>query len=477
MGPASLASVALGCVLVMLVRGPMAQDSKLLTRGDSRSQQVGFVQGARRRTLGTDTAASIEPHDQGLATASATQSNVAESAQSASSEEEQGYWSRRDTSPPPPARGGFAAVDPFAPDECWDLVAASSVHTASTDHEEWKDVGYPSDYELFPSDYERDDEQDAAARLANGDVEVERWGRSRRRRSDSSPPPPRAFRGYPRAPPFGAPQAPDWSSLYNWPQAPVVVAPLWPVAPPFTGWPSAPPGGTPAAWQTPDWQEHHKGWPKAPPYGGAPKAPPFNGWPQAPPYGMPAEWQSPDFSRTHVGWPPAPPQHVWNGKCETVIKDQQVVYVQSSAHKTVEASHETAGKKAENMLLDVDNFFDGGDKNGEDASETGGYDFSSSVGPRTHADGSVQSAATPKIEISSSSRRVAMYQVGMAVMSGVVALVCVALVAAARRYVSDKTRRTDDDEDDERGRLLTYRTNKSYGSTSASPYPEMREQA
>jgi hypothetical protein len=80
-------------------------------------------------------------------------------------------------------------------------------------------------------------------------VEVERWGRSRRRRSDSSPPPPRAFRGYPRAPPFGAPQAPDWSSLYNWPQAPVVVAPLWPVAPPFTGWPSAPPGGTPAAWQ------------------------------------------------------------------------------------------------------------------------------------------------------------------------------------------------------------------------------------
>jgi hypothetical protein len=73
MGPASLASVALGCVLVMLVRGPMAQDSKLLTRGDSRSQQVGFVQGARRRTLGTDTAASIEPHDQGLATASATQ--------------------------------------------------------------------------------------------------------------------------------------------------------------------------------------------------------------------------------------------------------------------------------------------------------------------------------------------------------------------------------------------------------------------
>ena len=62
-------------------------------------------------------------------------------------------------------------------------------------------------------------------------------------------------------------------------------------------------------------------------------------------------------------------------------------------------------------------------------------------------------------------------------MSGVVALVCVALVAAARRYVSDKTRRTDDDEDDERGRLLTYRTNKSYGSTSASPYPEMREQA
>jgi hypothetical protein len=56
-------------------------------------------------------------------------------------------------------------VDPFAPDECWDLVAASSVHTASTDHEEWKDVGYPSDYELFPSDYERDDEQDAAARL------------------------------------------------------------------------------------------------------------------------------------------------------------------------------------------------------------------------------------------------------------------------------------------------------------------------
>jgi hypothetical protein len=34
-----------------------------------------------------------------------------------------------------------------------------------------------------------------------------------------------------------------------------------------------------------------------------------------------------------VGWPPAPPMHVWNGKCETVIKDQQVVYVQSSSVK------------------------------------------------------------------------------------------------------------------------------------------------
>ena len=87
-----------------------------------------------------------------------------------------------------------------------------------------------------------------------------------------------------------------------------------------------------ASEQSPEWKEYHKGWPKAPPYG-APNAPPFRGWPQAPPYGMPAEWQSPDWSRTHVGWPPAPPMHVWNGKCETVIKDQQVVYVQSSTMK------------------------------------------------------------------------------------------------------------------------------------------------
>lgn len=86
--------------------------------------------------------------------------------------------------------------------------------------------------------------------------------------------------------------------------------------------------------QAPEWREYHQGWPKAPPYG-APNAPPFRGWPQAPPYGMPAEWQAPDWSRTHVGWPPAPPMHVWNGKCETVIKDQQVVYVQSSDMKVV----------------------------------------------------------------------------------------------------------------------------------------------
>jgi hypothetical protein len=58
--------------------------------------------------------------------------------------------------------------------------------------------------------------------------------------------------------------------------------------------------------------------------------------------------------------------------------------------------------------MDVDEVFDGGDKNGEDSSETSGYDFASSVGPRMHE---TASASTPKIEISSSSRRVAMYQV------------------------------------------------------------------
>jgi hypothetical protein len=65
-------------------------------------------------------------------------------------------------------------------------------------------------------------------------------------------------------------------------------------------------------------------------------------------------------------------------------------------------------KETEKFLMDVDEVFDGGDKNGEDSSETSGYDFASSVGPRMHE---TASASTPKIEISSSSRRVAMYQV------------------------------------------------------------------
>jgi hypothetical protein len=69
-------------------------------------------------------------------------------------------------------------------------------------------------------------------------------------------------------------------------------------------------------------------------------------------------------------------------------------------------------------------------------------------------------------------------QVGMAIMSGVVALVCVALVAAARRYISDAKRRPDGP-DEENISLLTYRQNKRtsqfsshYGSTTHTPSNE-----
>jgi hypothetical protein len=62
----AVASLALGCVLVMLVRGPTAQDG-----GDG--TQVG-LQGPRRRTLGTDKAAHVDdPHGQAVAAASAAQ--------------------------------------------------------------------------------------------------------------------------------------------------------------------------------------------------------------------------------------------------------------------------------------------------------------------------------------------------------------------------------------------------------------------
>lgn len=73
-----------------------------------------------------------------------------------------------------------------------------------------------------------------------------------------------------------------------------------------------------------------------------------------------------------------------------------------------QAASGDVAKKAEKFLIDVDEMFDGGDKNGEDSSETSGYDFASSVGARTHE---TASASTPKIEISSSSRRMALYQV------------------------------------------------------------------
>jgi len=70
-------------------------------------------------------------------------------------------WNYRRSSPPPadPVR----QVDPFAPDECWDVVSASSVHAQGQqeDDVQWKDPGYPSDYELFPSDYENDHTQEA----------------------------------------------------------------------------------------------------------------------------------------------------------------------------------------------------------------------------------------------------------------------------------------------------------------------------
>lgn len=69
-------------------------------------------------------------------------------------------------------------------------------------------------------------------------------------------------------------------------------------------------------------------------------------------------------------------------------------------------------------------------------------------------------------------------QLGMAIMSGVVALICVALVAAARRYISDAKRRPDE-LDSENISLLTYRNNKyqsqfssHYGSTTHTPANE-----
>lgn len=62
----AVASMALGCVLVMLARGPSAPNG-----GDG--TQMG-LQGPRRRTLGTDKAASMDdPHGQAVAAASAAQ--------------------------------------------------------------------------------------------------------------------------------------------------------------------------------------------------------------------------------------------------------------------------------------------------------------------------------------------------------------------------------------------------------------------
>jgi len=61
----AVASLALGCVLVMLARS--AQD------GDGDGTQLG-LQGPRRRTLGTDKAAAVhDPHGQQVAAASAAQ--------------------------------------------------------------------------------------------------------------------------------------------------------------------------------------------------------------------------------------------------------------------------------------------------------------------------------------------------------------------------------------------------------------------
>jgi hypothetical protein len=90
-------------------------------------------------------------------------SAVGEQASGGSSEVETQWRHLFQPTPAAPPADPVRQVDPFAPPECWDIVSASSVHAQGQqqDDTQWKDPGYPSDYELFPSDYENPDAQEA----------------------------------------------------------------------------------------------------------------------------------------------------------------------------------------------------------------------------------------------------------------------------------------------------------------------------